>query len=188
MALKVITQPATEPVTNAEADLWMRYTGSLQDNVIDALITAARQSVESWTNRTLITTVYEYYLTDLCALIKIPTSTVQSITSITYIDTNGDTQTLSSTLYGLDNVSVKNSVYLKPGQSYPAVQVQPNAVKITFPAGYGTAATDVPQCLRAVIKMRVNELFEHREANTTAPRHANNTLMDLMSPEADYGS
>jgi len=185
MALKVITQPATEPVTNAEADLWMRYTGSLQDNVIDALITAARQSVESWINRTLVTTTYEYYLNDLCALMEIPTSTVQSITSITYIDTNGDTQTLSSTLYGLDNVSVKNSVYLKPEQTFPAVQVQPNAVKITFPAGYGAAA-DVPDCLKTVIKMRVSELFEHREANTTAPRHANDQYTALMSPEADY--
>lgn len=91
MALKVITQPATEPVTNAEADLWIRYTGSLQDNVIDALITAARLDVESWTNRTLVTTTYEYYTSDLCEEIQIPTSTVQSIASITYIDSNGDT-------------------------------------------------------------------------------------------------
>ena len=185
MALKVITQPATEPVTNAEADLWIRYTGSLQDNVIDALITAARLDVESWTNRTLVTTTYEYYTSDLCEEIQIPTSTVQSIASITYIDSNGDTQTLSSALYTLDNISIINTVFRTPNQSYPAVQIQPNAVKITLDAGYG-AASAVPENLKTVIKMRVAELFEHREANTTAARHPNEAMKSLLSISADY--
>jgi len=112
MALKVITPPATEPVTLTEARLWIRYTGTLQDTVITSLITAARLDVESWTNRTLVTTGYEYYINDLCAEIQFPTSTVQSITSITYIDDNGDTQTLSNTLYSLDNISIINTVFL----------------------------------------------------------------------------
>jgi len=187
MALKVTVQPATEPVTITEASLWMRYTGSLQNNVITALITAARLDVESWTNRTLVTTTYEYYTEDLCAVIEIPTSTVNSITSITYIDDDGSTQTLSSTLYTLDNISIKNTVFLTPGQSYPSVLVQPNAVKITFPAGYG-AASAVPENLKTVIKMRVAELFEHREANTTASRTPNSIMESLMSISADYGS
>ena len=185
MALKVTVQPATEPVTLAEASLWMRYTGSLQDNVITALITAARLDVESWANRTLVTTTYEYYTSDLYEEIQIPTSTVNSITSITYIDADGATQTLSSTLYTLDNVSVINTVFRTPDQSYPAVQIQPNAVKITFPAGYG-AASAVPENLKTVIKMRVAELFEHREAGTSAARHPNQAMKSLLSISADY--
>lgn len=187
MALKVITQPATEPVTLTEARLWIRYDGTLQNDVITALITAARKSIESWTNRTLVTTGYEYYVNDLCAVIQFPTSTVQSITSITYIDDNGDTQTLSNTLYTLDNISIINTVFLTPTQSYPSVLVQPNAVKITLLAGYGDIDA-VPENLKTVIKMRVAELFEHREANTTAPRHPNDQYTALMSPEADYRS
>ena len=185
MGLKVITEPATEPVTLVEASLFIRYTQSLQNNVITALITAARLDVENWTNRTLVTTTYEYYLENFCNEMQIPTSTVNSITSITYIDSSGDTQTLAEEVYGFDNVSSINTVFLKPEQSFPDVQVQPNAVKITFPAGYGNAAA-VPENLKTVIKMRVGELYEHREANTTAPRHTNSAMESLMSISADY--
>ena len=189
MGLKVITEPATEPVTLIEASLFIRYTQSLQNDVITALITAARRYVESWTNRTLVTTTYEYYVEDFSRCspqeIQIPKSTINSITSITYIDGNGDTQTLENTVYGFDNVSPINTVFLLPTQSWPDVQTQPNAVKITFPAGYGNAAA-VPENFKTVIKMRVAELFEHREANTTAPRHPNSMMEALLSISADY--
>jgi hypothetical protein len=34
--------------------------------------------------------------------------------------------------------------------------------------------------------MRVAELFEHREANTAAPRQPNQAMMAILSPAADY--
>jgi uncharacterized phiE125 gp8 family phage protein len=188
MALKVITPPVNEPVTLAEASLWMRYDQTMQTSVITALITAARIDVETWTNRTLIDTTYEYYLPNLCSSMDIPTSTVQSITSITYIDTNGTEQTLDPTLYALDNISIRNKVYRLPNQFFPDVQVQPNAVKMTFPAGFGADGTDVPQNLRQGLLMRLAELFEYREANTSAPRQPNKMTWAMLSPSSDYGS
>ncbi len=185
MGLKVITEPATEPVTLTEAKLFIRYTQSLQNDVITALITAARRYVEKWTNRTLVTTTYEYYAENFCNEIQIPTSTVNSITSITYVDSNGDTQTLASTVYGFDNVSPINTVYLLPEQSWPGVQVQPNAVKITFPAGFG-AATAVPEDVKTAIKMMVGFMFEQREAMQEQDLKNNPALMQLLNLTADY--
>jgi uncharacterized phiE125 gp8 family phage protein len=185
MGLKITSEPATEPVTRAEAVLFMRYVGSLQNDVIDALITAARKDIENWTNRTMVTTTYEYYLEDLCAVMEIPTSTVISVSSITYTDTDGNTQTLSSSLYGTDNVDPINKVYLLPEQTFPEVQVQPNAVKITFTAGYG-AASAVPETMKTAIKMRVAELYEHRESNSPAPRMPGEAYESLLNTVADY--
>ena len=185
MGLKVITEPATEPVTLAEASLFIRYTQSLQNNVITALITAARRYVESWTNRTLVTTTYEYYLEDFCNVMEMPKSTVNSITSITYVDSNGDTQTLASTVYGLDNVSPINTVYLLPEQSWPAVQTQPNAVKITFPAGYG-AASAVPEDVKIAIKIMVGFMFEQREAMQEQELKNNPAIMQLLNLSSSY--
>ena len=48
MALKLITDAASEPVTRAEAVLFMRYTGSLQNDVVDSLIVAATRFVQNW--------------------------------------------------------------------------------------------------------------------------------------------
>ena len=186
MGLVITVEPAEEPVTLAEASLFMRYTGSLQNAVVTALIVAARKDVESWTNKTMVTTTYEYYTNRLCDEILIPTGTIQSpITSITYQDSADATQTLSSTLYKLDNKSIQNKVFRDPLESYPQVLEQPNAVKITFDAGFGAAST-VPENLKTVIKMRVAELFEHREANTTASRQPNEAMMAILSPSADY--
>lgn len=185
MGLKITSEPATEPVTRAEAVLFMRYVGSLQNDVIDALITAARKDIENWTNRTMVTTTYEYYLENLCDVMEIPTSTVISVSAITYVDTDGSTQTLSSSLYGTDNISVINKVYELPEQSFPAVQIQPNAVKITFTAGYG-AASSVPENMKTAIKMRVAELYEFRESNQPAPRMPSEAYKSLLNTEADY--
>lgn len=186
MGLKVITEPSIEPVTQSEMELWIRYTQTLQTNVITSLITAARRYVESWTNRTLITTSYEYYVEDLSCEIQIPTSTVNSITSITYIDDDGATQTLSNTLYGLDNVSTINTVYQLPEQDYPSVQVQPNAVKITFDAGYGSLAADVPEDMKTAIKLMVGFMFEQREAMQEQDLKDNPAIMQLLNLQADY--
>lgn len=185
MGLVITVEPAEEPVTLAEASLFMRYTGSLQNAVVTALIVAARKDVESWTNKTMVTTTYEYYTNNLYDEILIPTGKIQSIASITYQDSADATQTLTSTLYKLDNKSIQNKVFRDPLESYPQVLVQPNAVKITFDAGFGAAST-VPENLKTVIKMRVAELFEHREANTTASRQPNEAMMAILSPSADY--
>jgi uncharacterized phiE125 gp8 family phage protein len=190
MGLVITVEPAEEPVTLAEASLFMRYTGSLQNAVVTALITAARKDVESWTNKTMVTTTYEFYTDSLSGEgllneILLPTGTVQSITSISYQDPDDATQTLSSTLYKLDNKSIQNKVFRDPLETYPEVLAQPNCVKITFDAGYG-AASAVPENMKTVIKMRVAELFEHREANTAAPRQPNKAMMAILSPAADY--
>lgn len=198
MGLKVITEPTEEPVDLAETKLWIRYTQTLQDDVITALITAARRYVEKWTNRTLVTTTYEYYLEDLFLdhissynggtyyrMMEIPTSTIQSITSITYIDDDDAEQTLASTVYGLDNVSMINKVYLLPDQSVPSVNAQPNAVKITFDAGYG-AATAVPEDLKTAIKMMVGFMFEQREAMQEQDLKNNPAIQQLLNLSADY--
>jgi len=185
MGLKVITEPATEPVTLTEAELFIRYTQTLQKDVITALITAARRYVEAWTNRTLVTTTYEYYLEDFCDVMQMPKSTINSITSITYTDSDGNPQTLATSVYGLDNVSTINTVYLLPEQSWPDVQVQPNAVKITFPAGYGAAAA-VPEDIKIAIKIMVGFMFEQREAMQEQELKNNPAIMQLLNLSADY--
>jgi len=185
MALVENTAPAEEPVTRAEAALFMRYVGSLQNDVIDSLITAARKMVETWTGRTLVTTTWDYYTNQLCDSIPLPTGNAISISSITYEDLDDATQTLGSTLYELDNKSVINTVFRVPNQVYPSVLDKPNSVKITFTAGYG-AASAVPEALKTAIKMTVADLYEHREAQLPAPVHPNRTVELLMNTEAKY--
>lgn len=61
-ALTLITPPAAEPVTVADAKLDLRVTLSDDDALISALITAARQYAEKYTRRQLVTATWLYSL------------------------------------------------------------------------------------------------------------------------------
>lgn len=185
MSLIENTAPATEPVTRAEAALWMRYTGTLQNDVIDSLIVAGRRYVEAWTGRTLVTTTWDFYTNQLCDSINLPTGNAIAVSAITYQDLDDAEQTLTSTLYGLDNKSVINTIYRVPNQSYPSVLDRPNSVKITLTAGYG-AASAVPEDIKTAIKMMVALCYEHREASLMESLKENPAIKALLQIDSKY--
>ena len=51
----LMTAPAVEPLSLAEAKSWLRVDGADEDQLIQSLITSARLGVEATTNRLLIT-------------------------------------------------------------------------------------------------------------------------------------
>ena len=54
----------------------------------------------------------------------------------------------------------------RPANIAPIIRNMPEAVAITFTAGFGDAPEDIPEPIRTNIKMRVGHLFEHRESVT----------------------
>src|SRR5262245_32806492 len=95
--VNVITPPATEPVTRTEAKAHLRVDFTTDDTYIDDLIATARHEAEKWARRALITQTLELrmpYWPNAYSL-ALPRSPVQSITSITYTDDQGNTGTMS---------------------------------------------------------------------------------------------
>ena len=102
----VITAPTTEPITLAEAKLHLRVNNTLEDSLITALITAARQWVENYSMRPLMTqTLQANYDTIIDKEIRLNKFPIQSITSVKYIDLNGTEQTIDSSTYTTDLIS-----------------------------------------------------------------------------------
>ena len=180
MALKLITDAASEPVTRAEAALFMRYDGSLQNDVIDSMIKAATRYVQNWCNCQLVNATFDYYTSALCDVIKLPNSPLSSVTSVKYLDQDDTEQTLSTSLYGTDSISPIPNIYRKYGQSYPSVLNEPNSVYIRYVAGYGADATSVPEQYKQLIKVIVAEMFEHREGLTETELKQNPTVSRLL--------
>ena len=73
---------------------------------------------------------------------------MQSISSVTYLDADGATQTVAGSVYTLDNADEHGRawVLLQDGEEWPDVGDYGNAVTVTFVAGYGAAAA-VPAAL-----------------------------------------
>ena len=94
--------PVAEPVTTAEAKLYMRVDHADEDAKIDTMVSAARQYIERVTRRALVNTTFELKLDAFPTEIRPPRSPLSSVSSITYVDTDGATQPLSASVYSVD--------------------------------------------------------------------------------------
>ena len=182
MTLKLITAPATEPVTLAEAKVHLRC-GDDEDALLGVLIQAAREHAEHQLGRALITQTWERVIDDFpAAEIELGMPPVASITQITYIDEAGDEQTLSNTLYTLDADTPPGWALPAEDADWPDTLDTANAVRVRYTAGYGAAATDVPQALRMWIALHAAAAYQAREAFNEKPLSINPALDGLIDP------
>jgi uncharacterized phiE125 gp8 family phage protein len=171
MTLKLITAPADEPISLATARLHLRIDddNTEDDNLIIAIISAARQQAEHETGRALVSQTWEQVLDYFPAVeLELPKPPVSSITSIVYIDTAGVSQTLAGAAYTLDADGSPPSGWAIPayGTSWPATLDTADAVRVRFVCGYGGAA-DVPAAIRQWMLMQIGALYRSREAFQT---------------------
>lgn len=163
MTFIVTTAPTTEPVTTAEVKTHLRIDHALDDTYIGTLIALARQYVEDYTRRALftqtITAKYDRFAS--CFLIERPM--LQSVTSITYVDTSGNTQTLSTSYYTVDISSTPARITQAYGYTWPSIRDITNAVTIVYVAGWATVGA-IPTPLRHALLMLVGHWYENREA------------------------
>lgn len=178
-ALELITPPATEPVTLDEAKQHLRVDTDADDNLISALITVARQSAEAKTGRALMPQTWKLSLSafpqycnphhysslrnGMSRRIKLPRPPFAGIVSVAYVDRAGVAQTLDNAAYviGRENMAAT----LRPAYNtvWPTTRDDDNVVNVTFSAGYASAA-EVPEPIKAWMKIMIGTLYENREA------------------------
>jgi uncharacterized phiE125 gp8 family phage protein len=156
-----VTPPAAEPVTLTEAKLHLREDGTDQDSLIEGLITAAREYVES-TGRLLMPCVVRQYFDcfpegDYLRLSPLP---IRSIASVGYLDSDGDTQAITD--YTADVVSEPARLQ-EPETGWPVTDDVVNAAWVDINAGY-TSASAVPRALKQAILLLVGHWYENRES------------------------
>lgn len=159
--VRVVTPPTSEPVTIQEAKAQLNIGASdvSSDVEIAAMIAAAREEWERDTSTALITRTLEHRLPRWLDVIQLTVRPVVAISSITYIDRNGDSQTVSAADYYLDGEQVRFlSTFTKS-----ALKDRSEAVKITYTAGYGADVFQLPQMDRMAIKLSVANRFENRD-------------------------
>lgn len=164
MALKIKTAPAAEPFEVAELKNHLRIAhDTSEDETLELYIIAARDFFEKATNRALVTQTWELYRRSFAPCIEIPLPPLRQVNSVKYIDVNGDTQTVATSVYQVDNVSQPGRLLLRAGQSWPTPKTQENAVIIEFEAGFGGAA-EVPEMLKHGMKILCGHWYENRSA------------------------
>lgn len=169
MLLPVLeSAPATRIISTAEAKAHLRVDGSDEDTLIDGIVLAAEQYLDGYTGilgRALITQTWSESRPWFDYRIPLRVMPVQSVTSVTYYDANGDSQTVNSGVYRLHNGSGGAYLVQVDGQSWPGgTQTRDDAVTVTYVCGYGNASTDVPQPIIQAALMLVAHWHENRAA------------------------
>ncbi|MCG3168189.1 MAG: hypothetical protein POELPBGB_03989 [Bacteroidia bacterium] len=153
-------------MTTAEAKTHCRVDISDDDALIDRLITAARRRVEHDSLHALLTQTWELVLGGFpdADRIELPYPPLQSITSVTYVDSAGASTTWSSSNYHADTDSTPGRLVAAYGVSWPTFTPRPySAVRVRYVAGW-TAADSVPAELRQAVLLLVGHWYEQREA------------------------
>lgn len=164
MGKTLFLSPSVEPVTLAEAKLHCKVDSTDDDALLTSLITAVRLQAEHQTGRVLVTQTWDVTLDEFPDdSLALPYPPLQSVTSITYVDENGISQTLAGTEYQVIINELAGRIVPAYGKYWPSTREQPTAVTVRMVSGYGLAAA-VPASIKTWMLIAIATLYAQREA------------------------
>ncbi len=175
MGLSVVTPPTFDAVSIAEAKAHARIDSTDEDGLLAGYLLAAREWIESQTHLKLCTQTLDLTIDDcwpyanvrgVCRKrIEFPVKPVASITSVTYVDSDGATQTLASNQYVLRNDGAVPFIEPAYGVTWPSVRYQTAAITVRFVAGWTQA--EIPHSILQAIRLMFGHADKNREAVST---------------------
>lgn len=177
-SINITSAAASSSVTTANAKVHLKVEHSADDTYIDGLVTAAEREVETYTNRIMIATTLDFFLSDFPVNgIVLPFSPVTAITSIKYYDSSNVLQTWAATNYHY-NIYEEPTVIRYVDSAPDVYEDRSDAVQIRITVGYANAAA-IPAPLIQAIKLLMADLYENR---TDVPREAFTSWMRRAYP------
>lgn len=189
----LITPPTAEPVTLEEVKAHLVVTTDADDTLLLALLTAAREYVESpGLNRALLTQTWEVTLDQFPHVCQqtphgellLPRPPLQSVTSVKYYDGAGVQQTLPVTDYYVDVTHEPGRIAPTVGLWWPLTLERIAAVTVRYVAGWTTVSL-VPRRYKQAILFLLAHWYENREPLIigSIPARLDFTLESLLSAD-----
>lgn len=154
-----VAEPTREPLRldDAKKHLEIADADVAHDAHVLQLIVAAREQWEhdtqSLTVARNVTEKFASWPDDSFRFYYEPTS---DTATVTYLDTDGNSQTLSTDVYSID--ACNRRMHLKPDQDWPDVQDVWNAITVVYSAG----PSSIKDIVRHAIRLQVDFMFELR--------------------------
>lgn len=160
---------------------------SIEDDLLDDIITSAREHVEDITRRKIITQTWDYFLNEFPGddYIKIPNGNLQSVSFIKYKDSDGDETTMTVTTDYLveQNGEGIGRIVLPYAETWPSFTAYPSKpITIRYVTGWTTRAL-VPYKIKAAIKLLCADLYSNRENQIVSGQdyRENKTVQRLLA-------
>lgn len=163
MSAILISPPASEPISLAEAKQFLRIEHDADDDLIAALIAAARSAVELATRRVLILQTWRIVLDRWPASGRLasPVNPLRTLEAARVLGEDGTPSPVAPEDFTLDTASVPGAIAWEranpagPGRALAGIELD-------VTAGYGEAA-DVPPPLVQAIRLLLAQSYEHRD-------------------------
>lgn len=193
MRLYLSSPPAKYPLSDKDVTGHLRVdTDEELARIKSIIIPTATSWAQTYTGRAFITQTWKMYLDSFPGcygqIVNIPRPNLQTVSSVKYYDMDGVLTTYSAANYTVEAPTGPQAPYGRIWPNYNTfwpipTRVIPNAVEITFVAGWGADDTFVPGDVKAAMLLICGELFERREnANELIITNVPLSAMNLLSP------
>lgn len=159
--------PSVDLVTLAEAKAHLRVDHSDEDTYIGTLIAAAASYLDGYSGRMGRALLQQTWTQDFDAFsdkMRLPVGDLIAVSSVTYYDASNVQQTLATSVWTSLTDNRGAYVTLKPEQTWPAVYARPDAIRVTWTAGFGTTAASVPVAIKQAALLLIGQWYAAREA------------------------
>lgn len=189
--LEVDTAPTVWPVSVDDLKAQARIVHSDDDALLLGYIKVATRQVERYVQRSLLSQTWKLYLdafpkglNELGCLVDKPIRLLKppviSVEHIYYTDTDGDEQEFEDFQEKLTGASPLVAPDYQ--MSWPQTRDVFNAVRVEYTAGYGAAATDVPEDIIQAVKLLATTYFELRDLKEMEKLECFPVLKMLLNP------
>ena len=166
---ELVTAPANPLLLLDEVKEFLRIEvdDTDEDVVLNTLIDSATAQLDGhrgMLGRALLTQTWKQCFDDFPdrSWIMLPVGPIQSVTSGAYIDQQGGNQQFDA--FHLVDWPLGPAIQLEDGATWPSTATRPDAITVTWEAGFGDSASDVPAMIRTAALQLVAHLYAHREA------------------------
>lgn len=174
---RVTEHPDSEPLDLEDVKVHLEASGTSKDAMITSLIKVARRICEAYSGLSFVTQErvvrLDYFPTCGKVYIELPYGPVQSVTSFTYTNDDGDIVTL---VEGTDFIADYHS---SPARVYPLYDGEidewptdlkriPHCVNISYLAGYDDVSGEpLPEEAKQAMLLQIAAMFENRQDEQT---------------------
>lgn len=164
-----ITHPTNSVLTVDEVTQSLSLPSGFKQSTLEMEIDAATRYVEKYLERSLltrtITLTLDHWPNNTDRVIYLPYPPFVAISGFTYVDTDGEDQDLEEdTDFTFEKQGDNGRLVVAAGSSWPSVSTErKNGITVTYTAGYGATAADLPKNLKRLVLALVEIQFSKGE-------------------------
>jgi len=165
-SLERIVPPSALPLTLPWVKAHCRVEHAEDDTYLARLIEVAVEAVDGKgaLGRAVMTQTWRQWAGPASGEVRLLMTPVQALTEVQYRDAEGVLQPAALADFEIVGTADDMTVRPRAGASWPPAADRPDAIALTYRAGYGDTSAAVPQSVRHAILMMVAHWYDNRES------------------------